>query len=105
MSSWCDVTGDVITMKILFHGLFAYDLFISDVKLRLPLKIFKILKISKVSKFEVLANFFVGSVTGYWVSYIDSQVHYLHFELLIDTVAQILTELWQFQNLTYFLTS
>ena len=32
-------------------------------------------------------------------------MHYLHFELLIDALAQILTELWWFQNLTYFLTS
>ena len=59
----------------------------------------------KCRNFEVLVNFFVGSVTRKWVCYIDSQVRYLHFELLIDTVAQILTESWQFQNLTYLLTS
>ena len=47
LSPWCDVTGDVISMKILFLGLFAYDRSISDVKL----KIFKILKFSKVTKF------------------------------------------------------
>ena len=68
-------------------------------------KFLKSWKFQKCRNFEVLANFFVGSVTGNWVCYIDSQVHYLQFELLIDTVAQILTELWQFQNLTYFLTS
>ena len=49
--SWCDVTGDVISMKILFLGLFAYDHSISDVKLKQTLKIFKILKFSKVTKF------------------------------------------------------
>ena len=63
-------------------------------KLRLPLEKFKILKFSKVTKFEVLANFFVGSVTGNWVCYVDSQVHYLHLELLIDAVAQLCMELW-----------
>ena len=51
LSSWCDVTGDVISMKILFLGLFAYGRSISDVKLRLPLEIFKILKFLKVTKF------------------------------------------------------
>ena len=89
-----------------FLGLFAYDRSISNVKLRLPLEIFKILKFSKVTKFlKVLANFFVRCVNGNWVCYIDIQVHYLHFELSVDDVAQILTALWQFQNLTYFLTS
>ena len=51
LSSWCDVTGDVIRMKILFLGLFAYDRSIPNVKLRLPLEIYKILKFSKVTKF------------------------------------------------------
>ena len=51
LSSWCDVTGDVISMKVLFLGLFAYDRSISDVKLRLSLEIIKILKFSKVTKF------------------------------------------------------
>ena len=81
LSSWCDVTDDVISMKILFLGLFGYDRSISDVKLGLALESFKILTFLKVTKFEVLANFFVGSVTGNWVGYFDSQVHCLHFEL------------------------
>ena len=34
----------------------------------------------------------------------DSQGHSLHFELLIEVLAQKLKELWQFQNLAYFLT-
>ena len=34
----------------------------------------------------------------------DRAYYSLHFELLIDAVAQILTKLLQFQNLTYFLT-
>ena len=68
-------------------------------------KFIKFWNFQKWRNFEVLANFFVGSVTGNWVCYINSQVHYLHFELLIDALAQILTELWWFQNLTYFLTS
>ena len=92
-------------MKILFLGLFTYDRCISNVKLRLPLEIYKILKFSKVTKFWGPGELFVGGVTGNWLCNIDSQVHYLHFELLIDALAQILTELWWFQNLTYFLTS
>ena len=51
LSSSCDVTGDVISMKIIFPGLFAYDRSRSDVRLRLPLEILKILKFSKVTKF------------------------------------------------------
>ena len=68
-------------------------------------KFIKFWNFQKWRNFKVLANFFVGGVTGNWVCNIDSQVHYLHFELLIDVLAQILTELWWFQNLTYFLTS
>ena len=68
-------------------------------------KFLKSWNFQKWRNFEVRANFFIGSVTENWVWYIDSQVQYLHFELLIDTVAQILTELWWFQNLTYFFTS
>ena len=51
LSTWYDVTGDVISMKILFPGLLAYDRSRSDVELRLPLEILKILKFSKVTKF------------------------------------------------------
>ena len=56
-------------------------------------------------KFEVGANFFIISVTGNELCYLDSQSNFLRFELLIDVVAQKLMELWHFQNLTYFLTS
>ena len=38
------------------------------------------------------------------VSYLVSQSNSLHFELLIDVLAQILKKLQPFQNLTYFLT-
>ena len=78
------------------------DLSISDVKLKLHW-IFK--KNSKWRNFRAGANFFVGSVTGSWAPYQESQEHALHFELLIDVLAQKLTELCQFKNLTYFLTS
>ena len=68
-------------------------------------KFLKSWNFQKWRNFEVLANFFVSGVIGIKVCYIDSHVHYLHFELLIDAVAQISTELLQFQNLTYFFTS
>ena len=48
LSSRCDVIGNVINIKILILGLFLY---ISVVKLRLSLEIFKILKFRKVTKF------------------------------------------------------
>ena len=55
-------------------------------------------KFIKFSNFQKWRNFEV------WRTF-SSGVHYLHFELLIDALAQILTELWCFQNLIYFLTS
>ena len=85
-------------MNILSFGLYAYNPSTSDVKLRISLEHLKILKFSKPT------NFFVKSVSGNWVCYIDSQKYYLYIELLVDALAQILTELRQFQNLTYFLT-
>ena len=77
------------------------DLSISDGKLKLQW-IFQ--KFSKWRNFRAGANFFVESVTGSWTHHQKSQEHALHFELLIDVLAQILGKLWQFQNLTYFLT-
>ena len=58
----------------------------------------------KVTKFLGRANFFVKRVTGRMLYLPDSQGHFLHFELLIEVLAKKLTELWQFQNLAYFLT-
>ena len=52
----------------------------------------------------VVANFFVKSVTGSMLCQPISQWHSLHFELLIELVAQKLTELWRFKNLAYFFT-
>ena len=52
--------------------------------------------------FEVAKNFFTWSDTGIWICYKDSHEHLWHFELLIDVLAQILTELLEFKVLTYF---
>ena len=52
-----------------------------------------------------MANFYTESWTGIWVTQQDRPSYSLHFEILIDTVAQMLTKLLQFQLLTYFLTS
>ena len=43
------------------------------------------------------------SVTGNWLCDPNSQEHYLHLELLIEGLAQILKKLQPFQDLTYFL--
>ena len=93
----CDVMDNVIIMKILFWGIIWDYLFISEVKLKLCL-IFKKFQIGR--HFELATNFFTGSYTGSWIK--DSHEHFRHFEFLIDAVAQILTEIYQFQNLTYF---
>ena len=42
-------------------------------------------------KFDFLPNFFVWSVTGSWICYPDSHKNPLHFDILIDALAQILT--------------
>ena len=54
--------------------------------------------------FEVATNFFAGSNTGGWIYQPDSHQHFRYFELLIDRIAEILTEIYQFQNLTYFVS-
>ena len=91
----CDVIDDVIIMKILFLSIIWNDLFISEVKLKLCL-IFQNFQNARDKLFS-------GSYTGCWIYQNDSHEHFPHFEPLIDAVAQILTEIYQFQNLTYFL--
>ena len=93
----CDVLDDVIIMKILFFC----DLFISEVRLKLCL-IFQNFQNGRY--FELATNFFTGSYNGSWIYQKNSHEYFRHFELLIDAVAQILTEIYQFQNLTYFVT-
>ena len=66
-------------------------------------KIFR--KFQNGHHFEVRASFYTGSCIGICIIQQDRPCYYLHLELLIDAVAQILTKLLQFQNLTYFLTS
>ena len=97
----CDVIDDVIIMKILLFGIIWDDIFISEVKLKLCL----IFQNFQNGRYFVLAkNFFTGSYTGSWIYQKDSHEHFRHFELLIDALAQILTEIYQFKYLNYFLT-
>ena len=91
----CDAIDDVIIMKILFFGIIWDDLFITEVKLKLCL-IFE--NFQNGRHFELATNFFTGS----WIYQKDSHEHFRHFEFLIEAVAQILKEIYQFQNLTYF---
>ena len=93
----CDAIDDVIIMKIFFFGIIWEDLFISEVKLKLCL-IFQ--NFQNGRHFELATNFFTGS----WIYQKDSHEHFRYFELLIDAVAQILKEIYQFQTLTYFVT-
>ena len=82
-------------------GIIWDDLFIFEVKLKLCL-IFQNFQNGRY--FELSTNFFTGSYTGSWIYQKDSHEHFRHFELLIDALARILTEICQFQNLTYFVT-
>ena len=46
-------------------------------------------------------TFFTGSDTGSWIYKKDSHEYFRNLELLIDALAQILTEIYHFQNLTF----
>ena len=93
----CDVIDDV--MKILFMHNFGRSFHIWG-------QIEAVFNISKFSKWPPYwardKLFFTESYTGSWIYHKDSHEHFRHFELLIDAVVQILTEIYQFQNLTYF---
>ena len=102
LTSRCDVISDVIDIKNTILGIISDDLSISEVKMNQS-KIFW--KFQNGRHYEVRLSFYTGSCTGIWVMQHDRACYSLHFELLIDVVAQILTKLLQFQNLTYFLTS
>ena len=95
----CDIIDDVIIIKNTFLGIIWDDLFISEVKLKLFL-IFP--NFQNGRHFELVTNFFTGSYTGSWIYQKDSHDHFPHLELFIDAVAQILTEIYQFQNLNCF---
>ena len=97
----CDVIDDVIIMKILFFGIIWDDLFISEVKLKLWL-IFQ--NFQNGRHFEFATNFFNESYTGRRIYQKDSHGHFRHFELLIDAIIQILTDIYHIKNLTYLVT-
>ena len=83
VTSWVTLTASTI----LFSVRICDYLFISDVKLRLYWKI---------RNFQIWgSSFFVRSVTGSWVGFLNRQAYSLYFELLIVALAQISTELWQ----------
>ena len=86
--------------KILFCIIWD-GLFISEIKLQLCL-IFQ--NFQNGRHYQVATNFFTGCYTASWIYQQDSNKYFWYFELLIDALAQILTEIYQFQNLTYFVT-
>ena len=85
----------------IFFGIIWDDFFISDIKWKVCL-IFQNFRDGR--HFELWTNFLTGSYTGSWIYQKDRHEHFGHFELLIDALAQILTEIYQFKNLTYFVT-
>ena len=93
LTSGCDVIIDIINIKNTFWRIISDNLSIYDVKMNLS-KIFW--KFQNGRHFEVMANFYTESWTGMWVTQQDRPSYSLHFELLIDTVAQILMKLLQF---------
>ena len=64
--------------------------------------VFYIWTFSKWPPFWGRKEFFTWSDTGIWICYNDGHEHLWHFELFIDALAQILTELLEFKVLTYF---
>ena len=98
---WCHPVTSSMTSSPwkYFSHIIWDDLFISDVELKLCLIFWHF---QNGHHFEVATNFFTGSDTRNWICYKDSHEHLWHFELLIDALAQILTELLQFQVFTYF---
>ena len=105
LTSRCDVIGDIIIMKIILVDDLHIFLPIPVAKLRLYWKLRNFQIFSKLTKILGGANFFVISVTGSSVCYLDSQSNLLRFELLIDVVPKKLMELRYFKDLTYFVTS
>ena len=97
-----DVVSGVINIKNTFSGIISDDLSISDAKINLS-KIFW--NFQNGRHFEVQAIFQTGSCTEFRVLHQDRPCLSIHFGLLFDVLAKKLTELWRFQNLTYFLTS
>ena len=89
---------DVITMKIFFlHNLgWSFHCWCQIEA------VFYIWTFQNGRHFEVAKIFFTWSDTGIWICYNDSREHLWPFELLVDALAQILTELLEFKVLTYF---
>ena len=100
LTSRCDVISDVMNIKNTFYVIMCDVLSISYVKMNLS-QIFR--NFQNGCHFEVNVRYWTGSCTGIWVIHQDMLCHSLHFEILFDVLALILTELWLFQNLTYFL--
>ena len=104
LTSRCDVIDDFIITEIILvddlHTILLYPL--SNWSYIENYEIFN--NFRNWPKFDVMANFFAISVTRRKVCYLDRQSNFLHFELLIDVVAEKMMELWHFQNLTFFLT-
>ena len=96
----CDVINDAIILKISFwHNLGRSFHMWGQIEAVLIFQNFQ-----NGRHFEHATNFFTGSYTGSWIYQADSHQHFRHFELLIVAVAQILAEICQFQNLTYFVS-
>ena len=98
LRSLCDVIDDVITMKIFFLHNLGWS-FHSWCQIE---AVFYIWTFSKWPPFWGCEEFFTWSDTGIWICYNDSHEHLWHFELLVDALTQILTELLEFKVLTYF---
>ena len=99
LMSGCDVIIEAMNIKNTFYVLICDVLSISYVKMKLS-QIIKNLQNGR--HFEVRVIFKTGSCTGSWVLHQNRPCHSLSFDILFDVLAQIVTELWLFHNLTYF---
>ena len=82
-----------------FHNL--GDLSISDIKLQLCLILWHF---QNDHHFGIAKKLFIESDSLKWICQKDSHENLWNFELFIDALAQILTELLQFKMLTYIET-
>ena len=97
LRSLCEVIDNFITMKIVFflHNLVLSFYFCCQ---------FEAVTFSRWLPFWGRHEIFTGSDTEIWICYKYSHEHLWNFELLIDALVEILTELLQFKVLTYFRT-
>ena len=92
----CDVISDVVIVKYVFPSIIVMWSF------HICVDYFHIFQNDEVWGPGI---FFADMVTGSLLCQTYIQAHLIYLRLLIETLAQILTELWDFPILTFFFRS